>query len=99
MRFASVLQVSDGYLALYDGRATAAQNWEERTGAAIAPALAGPWRTVDDWVFVSPFGSGGLRYLCAVPDPTGGLRVYYEGAGADGSHELRTQLIGVATAE
>ena len=93
VRFAEVLQLADGYLAFYDGRATAEENWEERTGAALADSLAGPWRRVAGPVLVSPYGSGGLRYLSAVDDP-GGVRVFYESARADGSHELRTQLIG-----
>lgn len=92
VRFSTVLALSDGYLALYDGRATAEENWEERTGAAFAPSLAGPWEPQAGPVFSSPFGPGGLRYLAAVPDPVG-LRIYYEGACPDGSHELRTQLI------
>jgi hypothetical protein len=93
VRFAAVLAMSDGYLGLYDGRATASENWEERTGAALSDSIAGPWRAVDGPQFISPFGSGGLRYLCTVTDPAGGLRIYYESACAGGSHELRTQLI------
>ena len=93
VRFADVLRLADGYLAFYDGRASAAENWEERTGAAIAESLAGPWRPVDGPVFVSPYGSSGLRYLSAV-GTSDGVRVFYESARADGSHELRTQLTG-----
>ena len=91
-RFAEVLQMADGYLAFYDGRASAQENWEERTGAATADSLAGPWQAVDGPVFVSPQGTGGLRYLSAVPDGNG-VRLFYESARTDGSHELRTQLI------
>ncbi len=93
VRFAEVLRLDDGYLAFYDGRASAAENWEERTGAAVADSLAGPWKALPGPVFVSPQGGGGLRYLSAVPDPAGGLRLFYESATADGSHELRTQLV------
>lgn len=92
VRFADVLRLGDGYLALYDGRANEQENWEERTGAAVADSPAGPWRKVEGPVFVSPTGTGGLRYLSAVDD-TGGVRLFYESARADGSHELRTQLI------
>ncbi len=93
VRFAEVLLLADGFLALYDGRASAAQNFQERTGAAVADSLGGPWRPAPGPVFVSPFGAGGLRYLCSVVDSAGGRRVYYESALADGSHELRTQLL------
>ena len=93
VRFAEVLSLSDGFLALYDGRANEAQNWEERLGAAVSDGLAGPWDRRPGPVLESPFSTRGLRYLCAVPDPSGRLRLYYEGARADSSHELRTQLI------
>lgn len=93
VRFAEVLALDDGFLALYDGRASEAQNWEERTGAAVAASPGGPWRAVPGPVFSSPFGTHGLRYLSAVADPAGGHRIYYESACADGAHELRTQLI------
>ncbi len=94
VRFTAVLALADGYLALYDGRANAVENWEERTGAATAESLAGPWHPVAGPVFSSPWGSAGLRYVTAVPDPAGGVRIYYESACVEGSHELRTQLIG-----
>ncbi|MET3808447.1 hypothetical protein ABIB25_005476 [Nakamurella sp. UYEF19] len=93
VRFSAVLPLSDGVLALYDGRASEAENWEERTGAALADSTAGPWIAADAPVFSSPFGSGGLRYFSAVADPGGGTRIHYEGARPDGSHELRTQLL------
>ncbi len=92
VRFADVRDTSDGFLALYDGRASAAENFEERTGAAFADSLAGPWRPTPGPAFVSPHGTGGLRYLSTTADPAGGLRVFYESARPDGSHELRTQL-------
>ena len=43
----------------------------------------------------SPYGDGGLRYLCILPlgdlgDPR--ERYYYEMTRADGAHELRTEL-------
>ncbi len=92
-RFTQVMRLADGFLAFYDGRESADQNWEERTGAAFADSLDGPWERLPEPVFVSPAGRGGLRYLSAVTDPSGGLRLYYESACADGSHELRTQLV------
>ena len=93
VRFSAVVEVSDGFLAFYDGRATALENWAERTGAATAPSLTGPWRPLPGPVFASPHDTGGLRYLSLVADAAGGLRFFYESARADGSHELRTALI------
>lgn len=78
-----------GDYAYFDGRASAAQNFEERTGLAKWNgsrflAVAGPAS--------SPFGGGALRYVSAIALPDGGLRLYYESATEYGSHELRTEL-------
>jgi len=78
-----------GEHAYFDGRASAAENYEERTGIASWDgsryiAVAGPAS--------SPFGGGALRYVSAVALPTGRLRLYYESATKYDSHELRTEL-------
>ena len=78
-----------GEYAYFDGRASAAQNYEERTGLAKwngsrYMAMAGP--------AFSPFGGGALRYVSAIELPDGRLRLYYESATRYGSHELRTEL-------
>jgi len=80
--------VVDEY-AYFDGRASAAENFEERTGIAKWDgsryiAVSGP--------VSSPFGGGALRYVSAIELPAGGLRLYYESATEYGSHELRTEL-------
>lgn len=78
-----------GENAYFDGRASAAQNFEERTGLArwdgsrYVP-FAGP--------VSSPFGGGALRYVSVATLPHGRLRLYYESATEYGSHELRTEL-------
>jgi hypothetical protein len=77
-----------GDYAYFDGRASAEENFEERTGTAqwngsrYIP-VAGPAS--------SPFGGGALRYVSAIELPAG-LRLYYESATKYGSHELRTEL-------
>lgn len=90
-RVTSVRFVDGGVVALYDGRATAAENYEERTGVAfgadparLTPAGAGP-------AAFSPHAGGGLRYVEVVDLPWGGRRLYYEYTREDGAHELRTE--------
>jgi len=78
-----------GEYAYFDGRASAAENFEERTGigrwsGSRYIAVAGPAS--------SPFGGGALRYVSAIALPGGRQRLYYESATEYGSHELRTEL-------
>ncbi len=81
--------------AYYDGRASVAENFEERTGVAVgadpaalvaaSPPGGGP-------AAFSPYGGGGLRYLDLADLPGGRTRLYYEMAQPDGSHALVTEL-------
>jgi hypothetical protein len=66
----------DGRMA-YDGRATAEENWFEKTGLT---------EDRDEPV-------ADVRYLEVLELPGGGQRIYYEARLADESHELRTELI------
>jgi hypothetical protein len=85
----------NGFWVFYDGRASAAENYEERTGIAAGadPAAliatsapgAGPAAS-------SPYRGGGLRYLEIADLPGGRSRLYYELTQADGSHALVTEL-------
>jgi hypothetical protein len=72
--------------ACYDGRATAEENWFERTGLAVPTGNGPHLRTLDS----GPVAD--VRYLEILPLPNGGHRLYYEARRADGAHELRTEL-------
>jgi hypothetical protein len=92
VRFTVVHLDGDATWALYDGRASADENWEERTGLArrgpdgrFTADTGGPF-------LQSPHGPGGLRYADAVVLPDGRVRWFYEATRADGAHELRTVL-------
>jgi hypothetical protein len=77
-------------MAYYDGRATAAENFAERTGVATG---AGPSALAAQGPIVgSPHGDGALRYLAILDLGDSRERYYYEMAREDGAHELRTEL-------
>ncbi|MFB9450120.1 hypothetical protein [Dactylosporangium vinaceum] len=91
VRVSAVLPTSDGVLATYDGRATAEENWEERTG--VATGTFGALTATGGEPVTSPHAPGGLRYLTLVTLAGGRRRLYYEMTRADGAHELRTEVI------
>ena len=85
-RGARVTAVLPDGRAAYDGRATAHENFSERTGLAVPAGTPG--------VLLAE-GQGpvaDLRYLDVIPLPGGGYRLYYEAPLPDGSHELRTSV-------
>jgi Glycosyl hydrolases family 32 N-terminal domain len=94
VRVSAVVRVDGRWVMTYDGRASAAENWEERTGVAYADD---PGDAFTAWghapVAESPHAGRGLRYLSVIGLPEGGYRLYYEVTRADGAHELRTELL------
>jgi hypothetical protein len=101
VRISSVIDLGDRLVATYDGRASAEENWEERTGVALDGEAFGAFRIVGDGPAVQapePARAGaGLRYLDVVALPGGGYRLYYEVTRADGAHELRTEAVAART--
>ena len=66
-----------------DGRASAEENWFERTG--LATRAGDRYASTGDPV-------ADVRYLEALPLPAGGYRIFYEARLGDETHELRTEL-------
>ena len=92
VRVSSVRFAAGGVLAFYDGRATAAENYEERTGLAVGTGPAALAAIGAEPVAQSDEGAQGLRYVSIVDLGDGRERLYYELTRGDGSHELRTEL-------
>jgi len=87
-RGARVTSILPDGRAAYDGRASAEENWFERTGLA---RLAGPDGRLEQ-TGEEPVAD--VRYLEVLPLPdAGGFRIYYEARLPDDSHELRTELV------
>ncbi|MEV1289846.1 hypothetical protein [Micromonospora sp. NPDC049679] len=86
-RGARVTAVLPDGRASYDGRASAAENFAERTGLARRVGPRG------QLVATADVPAAAVRYLDVLALPRGGYRLYYEAPLADGSHELRTELI------
>ena len=70
-RLAAVYLDGNRPVAFYDGRASAEENYEERTGIAVGDDLTHFTAVSDDVDLQSPWGTGGLRYLDIVKLPTG----------------------------
>ncbi|MFI5935235.1 hypothetical protein [Actinoplanes sp. NPDC051494] len=96
VRVSSVGVEGDTILAAYDGRATAGENWEERTGVARGvrrpDGSFGVLTAEEGEPLGSPHAPNGLRYVSVVELPDGRTRLYYEATRADGAHDLRTEI-------
>jgi hypothetical protein len=92
-RITAVAYEGGSAAALYDGRATAAENYEERTGLAVG-SLAELTARGNGPLAQSPYPPHGLRYASVVPLPGGDARMYYEMTGPVGAHALWTELAG-----
>jgi hypothetical protein len=92
VRISDVQFGTDGVIAYYDGRASAAENFEERTGVAAGPKPGALAAVGSAPAAESPAAGHGLRYLSILPLRAGGARLYYEVTREDGAHELRTEL-------
>ncbi|MDP6445528.1 MAG: hypothetical protein QGG36_18920 [Pirellulaceae bacterium] len=88
-RIGCLLPLEQGWLALYDGSASVEENYEERLGLAYSPdGFAYRVLSLDEPAANPPHGPAALRYFDGV-EFQGEVRLFYEMATADGSHELR----------
>ena len=98
-RVGGVVEVDGEWVMLYDGRADASENWEERTGIAVGHR-PDRFSAVDIPPVGGPNGARTcLRYSSFLTAPDGTLRVYYETARADGAHDLRTLKVPLPVSE
>jgi hypothetical protein len=91
-RVAAVRFGRDGVTAYYDGRATAEQNCEERTGVATGASPQALTAVGSEPIAESAAPGLGLRYLTVVDLGDGRERIYYELTNATGAHDLVTEL-------
>lgn len=92
VRIAAVRFSEDGVTAFYDGRATAQQNCEERTGIAEGAEPGALAALGTRCVAEAGHAGYGLRYLTVVDLGDGRERLYYELTNDRGSHDLVTEL-------
>ncbi len=99
-RVTAIIPRSDGtVVGYYDGRADATENWYERTGRLIGSSIDATLTVATPDVAIgSPHPGGTLRYASVIDLGDGTGRAYFEAAAADGSNEIRTQVIILSTA-
>lgn len=90
-RLSTAVRDGDGWLGLYDGSASLAENYEERCGLARSRDLRDWGRvSVDGPAIGTVNGPGGVRYV----EITEAGDVFYEYTRPDGAHELRATRTG-----
>ena len=85
-RLSTAIRDGDGWIGLYDGSASLAENYEERCGLARSRDLR-QWERVSTErpAIGTALGPGGVRYV----DISEAGDAFYEYTRLDGSHELR----------
>jgi hypothetical protein len=91
VRVTDVRFTPGGVLAHYDGRASAAENFEERTGIAFGPVPGALTAVGSAPAAQSPAAGRGLRYLSVLRLRDGRERLYYELTRADGARGRRAR--------
>lgn len=95
-RINSVIPYRQKFIAFYDGSASHAENYEEKTGLAISSDLR-RWECLSPSgpVVTSPNSSKSLRYIDAQPATGVGLELnlFYEFARPDSAHDLRLATV------
>jgi hypothetical protein len=92
-RISCVVPIGGRFVAYYDGSASVAENYEEKTGIAVSEDLRRFTRiTIDGPALTSPYGYESLRYMDVVQLERS-LYFYYEYSRPDGSHELRLSVV------
>ncbi|HIF31492.1 MAG TPA: hypothetical protein EYG57_01130 [Planctomycetes bacterium] len=92
-RIGTIYRRDGVWLALYDGSASAEENYEEQLGIAYSFDMrtfhrvtkSGPWMT-------TPHGHGAVRYFDVLDFPDQQL-IYFEMARYDGCHDLRVHRV------
>jgi hypothetical protein len=92
-RINSVVRWKGKFYGFYDGSASPAENYEEKTGWAVSPDLR-RWQslTPEAPLITSPHRSGSLRYVDAQVLGEEAV-LFYEFARADGAHDLRLAAV------
>lgn len=91
-RLTAVIGSEGAWIGFYDGSQSVAQNYEERCGIVTSADLRTWTRRGDGPLIGAAGGPGTVRYVEAVQTDQW-IRYFYEYTCADGSHQLRTQLV------